>query len=100
MPEDIFHADQLFGKYLREYQNDVLIGYKFLDKPVVRLMRKSKTFTLIVNVVAKPWTYEMAYRMGARDKGAFAGKIVMDVGLPVCRTVGRAVTWAREHRCL
>ncbi|MGD0725858.1 MAG: hypothetical protein ABSB63_09875 [Spirochaetia bacterium] len=100
MPEDIFHADQLFGAYLREYQNDVLVGYKFLDKPVVSLMRKSKTFTRIVNVVAKPWTYEMAYRMGARDEGAFVGKIVMDFGVPVCRTVGRAVTWAREHRCL
>ena len=100
MPEDIFHADQLFGAYLREYQNEVLIGYKFLDRPVVSLMRKSKTFTLIVNVVAKPWTYEMAYRMGARDEGSFVGKIVMDAGVPVYRTVGRAVTWAREHRYL
>jgi len=38
----------------------------------------------------------MAYRMGARDKGSFAGKILMEVGVPVCRTIGRAMIWAEN----
>ena len=57
-------------------------------------MQKSKTVTRIVASVATPWSYEMAYRMGARDKGSVAGKIFMFVGVPVCRTIGQAMIWA------
>jgi hypothetical protein len=94
MDETIFKADEAFGRYLRDNQRDVLLGYQLWAKPVVRWMQKSKTVTRIVASVATPWSYEMAYRMGARDKGSFAGKILMDVGVPVCRTIGRAMILA------
>jgi len=91
MDKTIFKADEAFGRYIGDNQKEVLIGYHFWAKPVVSLMQKSRIFTQIVNVLAKPWSYEMAYRMGARDEGTFAGKILMFVGVPVCRTIGRAV---------
>lgn len=59
-------------------------------------MQKSKTVTKIVAAVATPGSHEMAYRMGARDKGSFTGKILMEVGIPVCRTIGRVVKWAEK----
>jgi hypothetical protein len=98
MDEAVFKADEAFGRYLRDNQKDVLIGYHFWAKPVVSFMQKSRAFTQIVNVLARPWSYEMAYRIGARDKGNFAGKILMEVGVPVCRTIGRVVIWARKTR--
>jgi hypothetical protein len=94
MDGTIFKADEAFGKYLRENQKEVLIGYHFWAKPVVSLMQKSHIFAQIVNVLAKPWSYEMAYRVGARNEGTFVGKILMDVGVPICRVIGWAKIWA------
>jgi len=94
MDENIFEADQAFGSHLRADHNDVLVGYHLWAKPVVKWMQKSERVTKVVAFIAKPWSYEMAYRMGARDKGTFVGKILMDVGVPVCRTIGRAMIWA------
>ena len=99
MDEAIWKADEAFGSYLRDHHRDVLLGYQLWAKPVVKWMQKSKTVTKIVAFVATPWSYEMAYRMGARDKGSFAGRILMDVGVPVCRAIGWAAIWAghEEH---
>lgn len=96
MDQAIFKADEAFGRFLRDNQKEVLIGYHFWATPVVSFMQKSRVFTQIVNVLAKPWSIEMAYRIGARDEGSFSGKILMDVGVPVCRAIGRAMTWARN----
>ena len=94
MDEAIWKVDEEFGRYLRDNEQDVLLGYQLWAKPVVKWMHKSKAFTRIVASVATPWSYEMAYRKGARNKGSFAGKILMDVGVPVCRTIGRVTIWA------
>jgi len=96
MDETIFEADEAFGRYLRENHNDVLQGYRFWAKPVASLMQKSPLFTQIVDVLATPWSYEMAYRMGARDKGSFAGRLLMDIGMPVCGAIGKAKIWAES----
>jgi hypothetical protein len=94
MDETIFEADEAFGEYLRDNQPDVLRGYRLWAKPVAGWMQKSETTTRIVEFIAKPWSYEMAFRMGARDKGSLAGSILMDVGMPICRAIGAAAAWA------
>jgi hypothetical protein len=94
MDEAIWKADEAFGSYLNDNHKDVLLGYQLWAKPVVKWMQKSKAFTRIVASVVTPWSYEMAYRMGARSEGTFAGKILMDVGVPICRIIGWAVIWA------
>ena len=94
MDEAVYYADEAFGEYLRDNHKDVLIGYHLWAKPVVSLMQKSRVFTRIVNVLAAPWSYEMARIMGENDQGSVVGKIVMFVGVPVCRAIGRVVLWA------
>ena len=91
MDEAIWKADEAFGNYLKENQRDVLLGYQLWAKTVVKWMQKSETVTRVVDFFAKPWSYEMAYRMGARDKGSFAGRILMDVGVPICGIIGRSM---------
>ena len=98
MDEVIFKADQAFGMHLRNNNREALVGYHFWAKPVVSLMQKSSAFTQMVNVLARPWSYEMAHRMGTRDKGSFVGKLLMDAGVPICRGIGRAVMRAGNPR--
>jgi hypothetical protein len=94
MDDSIFEVDEAFGRYMRDNQRDVLLGYQLWAMPVVKWMQRSATVTRIVASVAKPWSYEMAYRMGARDKGSVTGMILMDVGVPMCRALGRVMIWA------
>jgi hypothetical protein len=94
MTETIFEADEAFGRYLRDHHKDVLVGYYYWASPVVKRMQKSRRITKIVCFAATPWSREMAHIMGARDKGSIAGKILMLVGVPICRIIGRAVIWA------
>jgi hypothetical protein len=91
MDKTIFEADEAFGRYLRDNHKDVLLGYHLWAKPLVKWMQKSKTVTEIVNLVATPWSYEMAHVMGERDKGSTTGKILMFIGIPVCRIIGKVV---------
>jgi hypothetical protein len=100
MDEAIFAADQAFGKHLGESDSDVMRGYHFWARPVVSLMQRSHAFTQVVNILAKPWSYEMAHRMGATDKGSVAGKILMDVGVPLCRAIGRIEMWVEDTALL
>ena len=91
MAESIFEADEAFGRWLRENRPDVLAGYRVFAGPVVELMRESRVFTKVVNIVVGPWSYEMAYRMGEREEGDVAGAIIMWVGVPVCGFIGKMV---------
>ena len=91
MSETVFRADQAFGRYLAENDKYTLLGYHFWARPVVETMQKSTTVTGIVSLVARPWAFEMAHRMGAREKGTVIGKVLMIVGMPVCRIIGRAI---------
>jgi hypothetical protein len=100
MDDAIYTADEAFGRYLRYNQHDVLLGYQLWAKPVAQWMQKSRMVTRIVASLATPWSYEMAYRMGARDKGNAEGKILMDIGVPICRAIGRAMIWIEDMSLL
>ncbi len=50
--------------------------------------RRPKSRTHVVNYFAKPWSYEMAYRMGKRSEGDIFGKILMFIGIPICELLG------------
>jgi len=88
---NIFKADEAFGRHLYKTNIDTLIGYHLWAKPVVKMMRKSKTVTRIVYFFAKPWSEEMAYRMGAKEKGNCWGNILMFIGLPICGFLGKII---------
>jgi hypothetical protein len=88
----IYEADSQFGEYLKNNRPEVMAGYHYLARPIVSLMRKSRYFTYLVNFFAKPWSYEMSYRVGAREKGDFTGSVVMFVGIPICSFTGKLIT--------
>ena len=108
-------ADQQFGVMLRDQDPDAFNGYLRWAQPVVDLLegKGSARFRKIVlfwvrdeqrrqqiqsnivahylDVIARPWAEEMAYRMKAEgyDKSNPAGRFIMNIGLPMCRSIGR-----------
>ncbi len=88
MNVDIHKADEAFGSFMKKNLPIILKGYQLWAKPVVMKMQSSKRFTNIVNSLAKPWTLEMAYWMGAKDSGNIFGFFIMIIGLPLCGLIG------------
>ena len=108
-------ADQQFGRMLRDQDPDAYNGYLRWAQPVVDLLdgKGSATFRKVVlfwvrdeqrrqqiqssivahylNVIARPWAEEMAYRMQAKGyvSSNSAGRFIMNIGLPMCRSIGR-----------
>jgi len=84
LDQQTFEVDQEFGNIMRKEQPEVMIGYWTLAMPVVVLMQKSKIFTHVVALFAKPWAHHMAYLMGARTKDNLFGRLIMTIGKPIC----------------
>jgi len=89
MSDEMFNLDQAFGDRMAATDPAVLAGYYQLAMPVVRLMRRSSIASAVVSVIAKPWAKEMAHQMGV-GKGSLIGKLIMAVGIPLCRSVGQS----------
>jgi hypothetical protein len=66
-------------------------GYLYLAAPIVDLMKESEQFTRAIYFFAKPWAEEMAYQVGAAEKGNLAGKLIMSVGMVICGIAGVVV---------
>jgi hypothetical protein len=86
MSEQIYKADQAFGKI---QDLEVMIGYHAWALPVVRLMKRSKAATWLAHKIATPWANQMAFEMGVVDKPNLIGMIMMVVGIPCCRLIGK-----------
>jgi len=88
MDKNVYKADEKFGKYLRKTKPNVMIGYHFWAKPVVRLMKKSRKITNLAYFFAKPWSEEMAYKINYKEKGNIMGKVIMSIGFFICNIIG------------
>jgi len=114
-------ADQLFGVQLKHSDPDAYNGYIRWAKPVVTLLDGGGSETLrkfvlfwekdsqkrkqiqssivayYLDRLARPWAEEMAYRMNAEgySKSNTAGRFIMNVGLPMCRYIGR---WGKDNQ--
>lgn len=82
-------ADAEFGRILFLQDPQVMYGYWRLATPIVQVMKKSKVFTYVVSLIAKPWATHMAYLMGKNQKDSFIGKVLMTIGKPICRAFGK-----------
>lgn len=104
---NINEADQSFGEMLLLTNPDVYWGYIAWAETVVewmegigpnimpwikddaaRIEKTKKWATKWAHEIAKPWSQEMAYRMGAVKTGNLAGKVLMGLGLPMCKMIG------------
>ena len=82
-------ADKEFGEMVAQNDPHTMAGYHFWAKPVVRLMQKSKIITWIVALFALPWAREMFLRQTGNGRGSWRGRILMQLGIPLCRFVGK-----------
>jgi hypothetical protein len=82
-------ADKEFGEMVAENDPHTMAGYHLWAKPIVRLMQKSKIITWLVALLALPWAREMFLRQTGSGRGSWRGRILMRLGIPVCRFIGR-----------
>jgi hypothetical protein len=81
----MYDADLAYGKTL---DPDILHGYHFWAKPLVRLMRRHYAVTIIIKVLALPWIKEIAYRQAGLEPGSVLGMFMLFCGLPLCKGIG------------
>lgn len=78
LPRDVYMVDQRYGLRLMRDDPYVMSGYHFLAKPVVKLMRRSRLFTHILNrALAEAWAKEMVVREGLNGIGTLRGKVLL-----------------------
>lgn len=91
MDEPTYRADQEFGADLAVADPDAMRGYLAWAPAVVDAMRRSPKLSRVIALIAMPWAEEMAYRMGERKSGSVIGYLQMEVGLVICRALGRRI---------
>ncbi len=108
LPHDIFVADQLFGKQLRDNDPDTYYGYIkwaqivvdwmegrgpqcmfWIRDPEKRAAAQQEMAIKWARRIATPWALHMAYIMGVRDQDNTAGRVIMKTGTLVSRLVGK-----------
>ena len=86
MSEQIYRGDLAYAE--KHVHNFTRAGYLLWARPLVKLMKMSKTITKIVTPPAMAWGKEMAKRSHDVGKGSWAGKIMLYTGSPICFIVG------------
>jgi hypothetical protein len=84
---EVYLKDAEFGVFLKQNHPNVVVGYHFLAKPVVKLMKKSPLFTKIISYPTLKWAYYIA---GKSD--SVIGTFIFKVGIPVCSVIGTIKT--------
>lgn len=92
---DWYEADERFGKIM---PREVVVGYQFWARPIVRAMRRSRIATEAVSLLAKPWAQQMAYEMGVAEHGSRLGKFLMVVGIPTSGFIGNIIALCQTHK--
>lgn len=90
MSDDMLEKDQKYGEFVRHNDGSVYVGYIVMAMPIVRLMKRSWTFTSLISIPAMAWAKDMAY------DNSFCGKLINKIGQPVCRVVGKIAVWLHQ----
>ena len=83
----IFEADEAWGDVIPKI---VLDGYHLWAKPIVRKMRKSRSFSKKIAWFANPVAKEAAKQMKV-GKGSKIGLTMLCIGMPICAMLGVAM---------
>jgi len=106
MPYNIFAADQQYGEWLKKNDRAVYRGYIKWAKNVtswidgegpdfmiwirdkaLRKQKQQEAATKWAYKIATPWSEHMAYLMGAVKTDNTMGRIIMNIGRPICKVV-------------
>lgn len=78
--------DSAYGRQVLMTSPEVIIGYHFWAKPIVKLMKKSKLFTHIVKYPVLAWANHIA-----NNKKSLFGHFCVKVGQPICGFIGKLI---------
>jgi hypothetical protein len=96
LEDDVFHADTLFGHLIADAYPEVLIGYHAWAKPLTEFLGNNAIYIPLFAYIVQAWAYEMAEQFGiVKNRSTFkrlVGKIVMNVGKPVCGFIGTVIS--------
>jgi len=81
-----WQADERYG---RLQSRAVLEGYWRWGRPVARAMATRPWLTRLIWCLGHPWVEEMAFQMGARERGSRLGRLIMALGTPICARLGK-----------
>ena len=80
LSEEVWEADQRFGKELFKTNPRISLGYVFWAREVVKYMKNNPNHTKYLYRICKPWTEHMAYKMGISKKRNIVGNITQKIG--------------------
>ena len=92
MSTPVYMLDAEYGKLLKEESPHVVIGYHFLAKPIVKLMRKSKFFTKLISYPALKWAHQIA-----GIENSITGSLIFNVGQPICGIIGKLIISGEKY---
>jgi len=96
LEDDVFDADTLFGHLIAATHPEILIGYHAWAKPLTEFLRNNAIYIPLFAYIVQAWAYEMAEQFGiVKNRSTFkrlVGKIVMNVGKPVCGFIGTVIS--------
>lgn len=104
----IFSADQAYGRWLYKNDKAVYRGYirwarivtawmdgkgptymPWIKDSVARSEAQKLAITKMAIKIGTPWSEHMAFRMGALKQDNFRGKVLMTIGIPICRLLDK-----------
>lgn len=103
LPDDVYELDAAFGQRVNREDPALGDGYRLWANPVAEYIKGdrlgSKLARILITPIAKAWAAQMAHMMRPSDYAPnLAGKVVMAVGHPVCRTIGRLMAGATQEK--
>jgi len=117
MSHNIWAADQAYGQMLRKTDKSVYRGYirwarivtawmegkgpdfmVWIKNKEERQKAQQKAMIDMANKIGQPWSQHMAYLMGAVERDNFMGRILMNIGRPICRVVDMIPRIAKSKR--
>lgn len=82
-----YAKDAEYGRQLYKESPEIVIGYHFWAKPIVKLMKKSPIFTKIISYPALKWARHIA-----NEENSIFGILAVNIGQPICGIIGKLLT--------
>ena len=117
MSHNVWAADQAYGQMLRQTDKSIYRGYIRWARIVTAWMEgkgpdfmvwikdkeqrqkaQQKAMIDMANKIGQPWSQHMAYLMGAVERDNLMGRILMNIGRPICRVVDMLPRVAKSKR--
>jgi len=106
MDENIWAADQAYGRWLHKKDRRVYRGYirwarivtawmdgkgpnflPWIKNDADRFAAQKAAITKMAIRIGTPWSEHMAFLMGAKKQDNLRGKVLMEIGKPICRLI-------------